>query len=70
MAEPITTVGDDMPVQQARCRELLRAYQDLGPAGTLGALVIEGALERADRAVMSGDIIRILACYRELKGLE
>lgn len=66
----VMTVGDDMPRQQARCRELLRVYRGLGPAGSFGALMIEQALQRADRAVIGGDIVEILRSYQELKDLE
>lgn len=64
------SVGDDFPRQQARCRELLQAYKDIGPAGTFGAVLIEAALKRADTAAISGDVLAILRSYGELKGFE
>ena len=66
----MNTVGDDMPKQQQRCRELLKVYHDLGPAGGFGAMMIEQALRRADQAVISGDIVEIVRSYQELKELE
>ena len=64
------SVGSEMPVQQQRCRELLKVYRDLGPAGGFGAMMIEQALQRADRAIIGGDIVEILRSYEELKELE
>lgn len=64
------SVGEDFPKQQARARELLRQYRDIGPAGTFGALMIEQALRRADAAAMSGDVVAIVRSYEELRDLE
>ena len=66
----MTTVGDDFPVQQARARELLQVYIEIGPAGRFGRMMIEDALRRADAAAMSGDIVQILTSYKELKELQ
>lgn len=41
MSDTTTSVGDDFPKEQARVRELLEAYQKLGPVGTFGALVLK-----------------------------
>lgn len=65
-----TSVGEDFPKQQARARELLAQYKQIGPAGTFGAIIIEQALQRADQAMSSGDIVAILQSYEELRGLE
>lgn len=64
------SVGDDFPRQQTRCRELLQAYKEIGPAGAFGAVLIEAALKRADAAAISGDVLAILRGYDELKGFE
>lgn len=66
-----TTVGDAFPKEQARLRELILTYRALpGGVGTIGALLIEGVLQRADEAAMSGDIIAILRSYEEMRGCE
>lgn len=64
------SVGSDFPHQQARVREVLKLYQEIGPAGHFGALMIESALRDADAALASGDIIRILQAYKALKEIE
>jgi hypothetical protein len=64
------TVGDDFPKEQARVRTLLGHYKELGPVGNFGAMMLEQALQRADAAAMSGDIVAILRSYQELKGCQ
>lgn len=54
------------PKEQARCRELLQAYRDLGPVGVFGALHIEQTLKRADEAAASGDVVEMLRVYEEM----
>lgn len=66
----MTTVGEDFPKQQARARELLVEYRKIGKAGAFGAAMIEAALQRADKAAISGDVVAVIASYQELKALE
>ncbi len=66
----MSSLGEELPKQQARCRELLGVYKEIGPAGRFGALMIEQALWRADQAVMRGDAVAMLQSYEELKELE
>jgi hypothetical protein len=64
----VTTVGDEFPKEQARVRELLREYRQIGPAGAFGTMMLEQALARADHAAISGDVVAVLRSYQELKG--
>lgn len=66
----MTSIGDDFPKEQERVRELLAGYRSIGPAGLFGATMIERVLRRADAAAMSGDIVAILASYKELRECE
>lgn len=66
----VETVGDDFPREQARCREVLAHYRELGAAGVLGGIMIEATLREADEAMASGDIVRILQAYQRMKGVE
>lgn len=63
-------LGDALPKEQARVRELILQYRDpmLGGAGELAARMMEVALQEADKAVMSGDVVRMIQAYEELKG--
>lgn len=64
------SLGEALPLEQARCREVLVEYRKIGPAGSFGAAMIELALRRADQATISGDIVGMLQAYEELKGIE
>lgn len=64
------TLGDDFPRQQARAREYLGYYRDIGPAGAFGALHIEDVLRRADKAAIEGDTIAMIRIYQELKAIK
>jgi len=66
----MNTVGDELPREQARCRELLRQYQSLGPVGKFGYLMIEAVMKRADVAVASGDVIAMIRSLEELRGCQ
>ncbi len=71
MAPPVTeSVASDMPNQQARCRELLKVYHEIGPHGRFAAAMLEASLREADQALASGDIVRILQAYQRLRGHE
>ena len=63
----MTSVGAQFPVEQARVRELLIVYRQLGIPGAFGATMIEEVLRRADQAAMSGDLVAILSSFQELK---
>lgn len=64
------SVGEEFPKQQARVREVLQSYREIGPAGTFGASIIEQTLRRADEAAMSGDVVAIVRSYQEMLEIE
>lgn len=66
----MASLGEDYPKQQARVREVLKLYQEMGPAGRFGAAMIEADLREADEAAVSGDIVRMLSAYHKLKEIE
>lgn len=66
----MASLGEEFPKEQARVRALLKCYQEIGPAGTFGAMMIELALQRADQAAVSGDTLAMLQSYEELKGFK
>lgn len=66
----MSTVGDEYPKQQARCRDLLLMYDSIGPAGAFGKAMIEQVLKRADEAALSGDPVAMIRCYLEMKNCE
>ena len=46
---------------------MLGYFKEIGPAGMLGAAFIEQDLLEADKAAMSGDIVRMLRSLATLK---
>ena len=64
------SVAEALPKEQARCRELLLQYKEIGPAGAFGALFIEQKLREADNALASGDVVRIVKAYDALTKCE
>jgi hypothetical protein len=70
VAEQVRSLAEALPLEQARVREVLGHYKEIGPAGMFGAAFIEADLREADQAVMSGDVVRMLRAYEKLKGIE
>ena len=66
MNKIINSIGDDFPKEQARAREILGVYKEIGPPGQFGAMMIEQVLARADKAALSGDVVEIVKSYKEL----
>jgi hypothetical protein len=64
------TVGEEYPIQQQRCRDLLDVYKSLGPIGTFGHMVISQVLQRADQAAISGDLPAMLRSLQEMRGCD
>jgi hypothetical protein len=61
------SLAEALPREQARVREILGHYKEIGPAGMFGAAFFEADLREADQAVMSGDIVRMIRAYEKLK---
>ncbi|WP_213761746.1 hypothetical protein [Caballeronia sp. dw_19] len=61
------TLGDALPDEIARVTEILGHYQQIGPAGAFGAMMIKASLDRSTRALASGDIGLMLVCLNDLK---
>lgn len=66
----MASLAEELPKEQARCRDLLARYREIGPAGAFGAAMIESALRDADAAVMAGDLVPMIRAYERLKGFK
>ena len=56
-------------IEQAnRCREVLKEYEKI-PEGAFGAMMIRQDIANAEAAMASGDVIKMLAAYEALKGV-
>jgi hypothetical protein len=63
----VTSVGEDFPVQQARVRVIQQHAREIGPAGSFLVAICEQALREAEAAAISGDVVRIVRAYNDLK---
>jgi hypothetical protein len=67
----MSSVGEDLPKQMARVRDrVLPYYDEIGPAGMFGAIMIRKDLDDAARALASGDLVEIIRCYAALKEIK
>ena len=64
----MSSVGDEYPKEQARCRELLETYRRLGPVGQFGATMIVAVIEQAERAAISGDPVEVIRAFKAMQG--
>jgi hypothetical protein len=70
MSNETKTLGDEYPKEQARCRQLLADYKEIGRPGMFAAAMIEATLREADEAAVSGDIVAMLRAYQKMQGHE
>ena len=65
----MSSLAEELLKEQARVRELINIYRDpiLKGAGELAALMMEQSLQKADKAIISGDIVKMIQCYKDLK---
>lgn len=64
------SLAEALPEECARVREILGLYKELGPVGAFGAAFIEADLRAADQAMVSGDVVAMIAAYQKLKEIE
>jgi hypothetical protein len=64
------SLGEALPKEQARVRELILQYRDpiLGGAGEIAARMMEASLRAADKATINGDVVEMICCYKDLQG--
>jgi len=53
--------------ERDRCKDLLQQYKEIGAPGRLGALLLEGLLQRADNAMALGDVVLMIQVYDEMR---
>ncbi len=61
------TLAEELPRQQARCRELLEHAIDIGPAATFMAAMLRESLARAEAAAAAGDLAAIAISLNDLE---
>ncbi len=63
-------VMEGLARQIRRVAGLRHYYEEIGPAGHIGLLMIDAALEQACTAAGSGDPVAIIAAGQQLEGIE
>ena len=63
----MSTLADEYPKEQERCRELLEAYIEIGPPGQFGASMLRQLLKRAEIAAAEQDLLAMIQCFQEMK---
>ena len=67
----MTTLGDALPKEMKRIREdVIPAYQQIGPAGAFALAMMNNSLTHAEKAMMEGDVARMVVCCEDLKSYE
>lgn len=66
--EPLgITLGEALPKEMARVREILGLYRAIGPAGSFGAAMMELDLRAADQAVINRNLVGMIIAYKALQ---
>ena len=63
----MTTLAEELPAQQARCREVLRHAIAIGPPGAFLAAMLRQSLARAEQAAAGGDVGAMIRAVRDLR---
>jgi len=64
------SIGEALPKEQARVRTVLGHYKEIGAPGAFGSIMIENSLRQADIAIMSGDVVAMIAAYKDLQAIK
>ena len=61
------TLADELPKQMARVRDkIMPAYIEIGNAGVPALMMMRLELDRAAKAMVSGDVVEMIACCKSL----
>lgn len=63
-----TSLAKALPREMTRVRGLIPMYQSIGQAGAPAILMMNRALDAAQKAMAEGDVVAMLRAYEELKG--
>mgnify|MGYP007024644860 CR=1 FL=1 len=61
------SLAEELPRQQARCREMLEDAISIGPSGTFLAAMLRADLARAETAAASGDLVAMMRALQSLQ---
>lgn len=46
---------------------IIPVYDEIGPAGSIGKLLLQADIERGEQAIAGGDVIEMLQVYKDLE---
>lgn len=64
------TFPEEYAAEQARLRELIEVYREIGPAGSFGASAITAVLNAANKAAAEHDTVAMIRCLVEMRECE
>lgn len=64
------TLAEALPEECARVRKVLGYYQEIGPTGMIATALIELDLRAAEKAIASGDVVAMLAAFKDLQEIK
>lgn len=68
MTTETESLGTALPAAMARVRdEIMPAYLGIGPAGGFALALMRAELDRATRALATGDVVTMIKSYKALK---
>ena len=50
-----------------RNRELLKGYEEIGPAGLFGATMIKQSIANGEKAIAEGDVVKMIEAFKDLE---
>jgi len=62
-------LADAIQKELKRAREILEMYKQI-PTGFFGASMIEVIIKKTEKAILDGNVVEELRCYKELKSIE
>lgn len=66
----MNTLADELPQQQARCREIQSHAREIGSPGAFLVAMLEVSLRAAERAAASGDVVEMLRATQDLRSYQ
>ena len=67
--ETTVTLGEALPAEMARVRdEVMQMYLEIGAPCRLAAGMMRASLDDAARAMVEGDVVKMIAAYKDLAG--
>ena len=64
----IKTLADALPDEITRVTDLIPLYVSVGPVGMFALTMMRASLDRATRALASGDVLAMMECLVDLQG--